>query len=199
MFGGEKFTGMNGSDHRSSGSIEGNASGARTGGNGNSPTNNPSNIQLTDPMKDFPEFRSVWKRPDDDRYLTLDEANEWYRKGKGLPLTVDLSKIDLSDIYASDFSGVGDKEYFNLETLGSKDGTVYGTIRLTLIDENTVESEYDIYDFKMHSPLFNPINFVRNMFTLAGGAYAGHGVPYRINFIGRATIAKNRPKRLPNR
>jgi hypothetical protein len=43
MFGGEKFTGMNGSDHRGSGSIEGNGSGARTGGNGNSPTNNPSN------------------------------------------------------------------------------------------------------------------------------------------------------------
>jgi hypothetical protein len=203
VIGGEKVESGSGGRSGGSGSIEGNGSGARTGGNGNSPTNNPSNnpsnIQLTDPMKDFPEFRSVWKRPDDDRYLTLDEANEWYRKGKGLRLTVDLSKIDLSVIYASDFSYIGEKKVFDLEQLGSKDGRVYGSITLVLKDENTVASYWDEYNFEMHDTGYNPFIFARNLFTLFGGAYAGDGIPYDIAITGSAKIAKNRPKRLPNR
>ena len=43
-------------------------------------------------------------RPDWDGYLTLSEANEWYRNGNGQPLFVDASKIDLSPITTLDFS-----------------------------------------------------------------------------------------------
>ena len=39
-------------------------------------------------------------RPDYDGYLTLKEANQWYKEGNGQPLFTSLAQIDLSGIYS---------------------------------------------------------------------------------------------------
>lgn len=43
-------------------------------------------------------YNGLSSRPDWDGYLTLEEANDWYRDGNGEPLFVSLDKIDLSGI-----------------------------------------------------------------------------------------------------
>ena len=45
-------------------------------------------------------YTSLKDRPDYDGYLTLEEANKWYREGNGQPLFTSLAKIDLSGIYS---------------------------------------------------------------------------------------------------
>ena len=48
------------------------------------------------------------------RYLTLDEANEWYRNGNGQPLYVSLEKINLDGLVSLGEDYVGKKYTFNL-------------------------------------------------------------------------------------
>jgi RHS repeat-associated protein len=135
-------------------------------------------------------------RPDADGYLTLSEANEWYRNGNGQPLNVDLAKIDLSGISPSDFpQGVeAPSRYFNLlhpSYLHSiNDGLVYGNIKLTLDKSNTVYATrgYDNYDFDMHP--WSTSTFFRNIEAYMGSWYAGQGTPYRINLQGPGYIGK---------
>jgi hypothetical protein len=136
------------------------------------------------------ETANTHARPDKDGYLTLDEANDWYRNGHGEALNVCLSKVDLSGVYTKDFGCVGSAQYFNLLTLRSgslNDARVYGNIRLQLISVNEVVGFYDIYDFDMKS-WNNPLNWFRNVETMIGKQYAGNGKPFRINFIGTARI-----------
>lgn len=45
-------------------------------------------------------FNHLKDRPDWDGYITLKEANEWYRSGNGEPLFADINKIDF-DNYVS--------------------------------------------------------------------------------------------------
>lgn len=47
----------------------------------------------------FESYMNLPNRPDYDGYLTLSEANEWYRNGNGQPLFIDSSKISLLKIY----------------------------------------------------------------------------------------------------
>lgn len=120
--------------------------------------------------------------PDSDGYITLSEANYWYRSGGGKPLLADLGKIDFGNIHSSDFpGGVGSSWNFNLDSprYFSRDGIVYGTIRLTLGRNNTVTTKSDFYDFDMQRG-----RFWRNAATLMGNAVAGSGTPYPINFYG---------------
>ena len=129
-------------------------------------------------------------RPDADGYLTLSEANDWYRNGGGQALNVDLNKINLSGIRAVDFpNGVGSKKSFNLLIHSSSvnDGLVYGSITLRLYENNTVRAFSDVYDFDMKS-WGNPLNWPRNVETIIGSKYAGQGTPYTINFNGSAQI-----------
>lgn len=82
-------------------------------------------------------FQDLPARPDWDGFITLDEANSWYREGKGQPLYVDASKIDLSPVRKTDFSNVGDSFYKNYAfTTNIATGLVYGNIKLTLINNN---------------------------------------------------------------
>jgi hypothetical protein len=128
-------------------------------------------------------------RPDYDGYLTLDEANKWYREGKGQPLFTSLEKIDLSGIYSFGKYFVGNKQSFNLllNSNSLNDGLVYGSITLKLYENHTVRSFADKYDFEMHNP-WNPLNWPRNGETLIGSNYAGDGQAFEINIYGSKRI-----------
>lgn len=132
------------------------------------------------------------ERPDADGYLTFKEANDWYRNGKGQPLTVDLSKLDLSGIHTEDFNGVGSSIFPNLLLKSSSynDGLIYGSIMLTLQPNDKVIASHDDYDFTYDAgrSWWNPLNWPRHIETFIGGKVAGQGTPYRINFRGEATI-----------
>jgi hypothetical protein len=126
--------------------------------------------------------------PDADGYITLDEANYWFRNGKGKRLYADLGKIDFNKIKTTDFpGGVGSSRSFNLFSprFKSKDGLVYGTLNLRLGANNTVTSVSDFYDFDIQ-----PGRFWRNQATRIGHAYAGRGIPFRIQFYGVGRIVK---------
>ena len=140
-------------------------------------------------------------RPDDDRYLTFGEAWDWYRNGNGQSLHVDLNKLDLSGIKASDFpKGVGSVKAFNLlggHRSNTNEGLVYGNVELKLINDNTVEvyrrDSYglpiDVYDFDMKD--WNSRTFKRNVETFGGWVvHGGSGTPFIIWMYGQGKIGK---------
>ena len=127
-------------------------------------------------------FNSLKDRPDWDGYLTLKEANEWYRKGNGAPLYVDFRKLDLTKIDKSKIT-LRKISYVNLQKEGKifDEGLVYGTIGITKTTDNGIKSTYDYYDFEMQPWAGNS---KRNIATKIGKIYAGNGVKYKINFYG---------------
>jgi RHS repeat-associated protein len=130
-------------------------------------------------------YKSLPSRPDYDGYLTLAEANDWYRNGNGAPLYTSLQKIDLTYIVSLGEGFVGQVKSFNL-LLGSSslnDGLVYGNITLKRYPNHSVRAFSDKYDFEMHNP-WNPFNWVRNAETIIGKKHAGEGEPFEINIYG---------------
>ena len=130
-------------------------------------------------------------RPDDDKYLTFQEATYWYRYGTGEPLIVNAGKLDLSKISAKDFSkGIGSTKVFNLFSLRYmgklEEGLVYGNITLKLVNKNFVTIKPDIYNFDMKK--WRVSTFLRNIFTFVGKRYAGKGTPFKIYFVGVGKI-----------
>lgn len=126
-------------------------------------------------------------RPDWDGYLTLEEANEWYRTGEGQPLFTDISKIDLG-IYSLGEKYIGQTKTFNLLLNSSlNNGFVYGNITLKRYPNHQVRAFADRYDFEMHNPL-NPLNWGRNAQTVIGSRIAGEGTPFEINIYGSTTL-----------
>lgn len=133
-------------------------------------------------------------KPDADGYLTWREANNWYRHGKGQPLTVDLCKINLKGIKAADFRNKKE-ECFNLlfRLIGFKnhsinDGLVYGTITLRYLGNGRVKAvKNDIYNFDP-KPWYG--NTIRNIETIIGGWNAEVGQGYKIHFRGEGIISK---------
>ena len=128
-------------------------------------------------------------RPDWDGYLTLSEANDWYRTGNGQPLFTDLSKIDLSGIYSLGEKYVGQVKTFNLllNSGSLNDGLVYGNIALKRYPNHQVRAFADKYDFEMHNAS-NPLNWGRNAETIIGRKVAGEGKPFEINIHGSSTL-----------
>ncbi len=133
------------------------------------------------------------KRPDADGYISLSEANYWYRNGNGEPLYADLSKIDLSFIRASDFQS--DRKITYFQTLfSSNDGRVYGNIGLSLVNGRAV-GNYDRYDFDIkrytNKTTQIPLSLIiRNAATQIGNWFAGNGTPYNIYFYGSYPVKK---------
>ena len=132
-------------------------------------------------------FNNLPNRPDWDGYLTLSEANKWYRNGNGQRLFVDESLIELDPVYVGSVRQNETKRinfaslaYPNLAT-----GLVYGTITLTGLDDAgmvRIGNEIgliDRYDFEMHRG--RPL---RNIKTKIGAWVAGDGVPYDIYGYG---------------
>ena len=125
-------------------------------------------------------------RPDDDGYLTLKEANWWYRHGNGQPLYADFSKIDLYALsFTYKFQNPGDSKYINLFVYNSRNRFVYGTIKMTLGNDYYLRASYDNYNFEMHN-WNNPLNWPRNFGTILGGLEAGDGIPFKIYFYGKS-------------
>jgi len=127
-------------------------------------------------------YNNLPNRPDWDGYITLSEANNWYRNGNGQPLFADLSQINLSGIFSLGEKFVGQEKTFNLllgNSLSLNDGLVFGGITLKRYPNHTVRAYNDDYNFEMH-PWSNPMNWIRNVQTIIGGFVAGNGTPYKI-------------------
>jgi len=107
-------------------------------------------------------------------HLTLEEANNWYRYGRGKPLYVDgnrlryhvVGKNSNGTLSAIVVSSRNDFLVFGHVTVNPENGRIY----------------YDKYDFDFHG--YDPI---RNIETLIGGIYAGSGTPFeiRIDYTGK--------------
>jgi hypothetical protein len=133
-------------------------------------------------------------RPDWDGYLTLQEANDWYRNGNGQPLFVDASKMNLSPVRLSDFNNVGSRISKNFLSMNGniETGLVYGTIKLTLLNYSvpnvtlgrSSDGFLDTYDFNMDGRL------LRDAATLIGSLNAGTGSPFDIYVYGAGIIKK---------
>lgn len=128
-------------------------------------------------------------RPDADGYLTLSEANDWYRNGNGQKLTVDINKLGITNVYASDFDHVGAKMVINLFFKSNKAdaGLVFGNITVKLYPGNIVKAYDDKYDFD-YKPWGNPMNWGRNIENWIGTLKAGDGTPYPIGIQGGVQV-----------
>ena len=132
---------------------------------------------------DPPGGKKVQKTP------TLEEANKHYRDGNGKPLTVDASTVDLNFL---DPSTMVEGKTYPVQTLTtSKDGRVYGGIRVKYEGNNNVSILPDTYNFEQHGSFFS--STFRNTANAIGRWYAGSGTPYKINFTGVNTIRYSPP------
>jgi len=141
-------------------------------------------------------YSGLSSRPDYDGYLTLGEANDWYRNGNGEPLYVNASKIDLSPVTTGYLQDKGGSDYFNFFlTSNLETGLVYGTIKLTLEDPSsgqvslgTKSGKLDFYDFDIKPGNKTIGRAVRNLGTHAGKALAGQGKGYEIYRYGYGKV-----------
>ena len=130
--------------------------------------------------------------PDWDGYLTLAEANDWYRNGNGQPLFVDAAKINLLPVQKIDFNEIGHSFYKNFAfTTNTATGLVYGNIKLTLLNtDGNVKlggtgGLLDIYDFDYKAGIRN---IPRNLATWIGQQKAGNGTSYNIFNYGTGKV-----------
>lgn len=140
-------------------------------------------------------YGNLPNRPDYDGYLTLNEANKWYREGNGQPLFVSFEKIDMSGVYSKGDKAIGKEWKVNLSfrSASTNDGLVYGQIKIKQYPNDYVRAYADWYDFDMHS-FWDPFNWPRNFATIIGGILAGNGVRYEINIYGSKKLQKEPQK-----
>jgi hypothetical protein len=124
--------------------------------------------------------------------MHLPKANDWYKNGGGRTLNLDLRKLNLAGVskFMTFPDEVGAIAIVNLLTQSNSlnDGLVYGNITLRLHQNSMVRAFPDKYDFDMHRPLWNPLNWPRNLETVIGAAVAGEGIPFQTNLNGEAPI-----------
>ena len=130
-------------------------------------------------------FYNLSSRPDWDGYLTLKEANDWYRNGKGQSLFVSLEKIDLSGLVSLGDEYVGQERYINLfwGSHSLNDAMVYGNIKLVRYPYDMVRAKADYYDFDM-KPWISLKTIGRNIETVIGKKVAKNGVGYKVHIYG---------------
>ena len=133
-------------------------------------------------------YFNLSSRPDWDGYITLQEANEWYRNGNGQPLFADLSKLDMSNLLPFGEKHVNEKKVANLFVASDSinDMLVYGQITLVRYPKSYVRAYSDKYDFRM-----NPGQPIRNFITIIGKCFAGKGTDYEINLYSKKKIKLN--------
>ncbi len=136
-----------------------------------------------------------------DGILSLSEANNYYRNGNGVPITVDASKMTFTNVDPRELSTTK-VTHINFDLRGPQSiGKVYGTLDLTLVGENQVQILSNEYDFRVGAEHGHPWfgrgvkgfisgvkGFIRNVGTVIGGAYAGEGQPFMIHFSGLANL-----------
>jgi DNA helicase HerA-like ATPase len=116
--------------------------------------------------------------------LTWGEATWQWRHGNGVPLKVDLNKLDLSGAHPEDFAGPGSIKTY---TLPGKDLYVYGTITLEMNEDGTVSARPDWYDFDIHYDYSLKEN-IRNAMTIVDEAVSDAGNKFRIFFDGKVKL-----------
>ncbi len=121
-------------------------------------------------------YKNLPNRPDWDGELTLEEANEWFRNGKGDPLFVNASKVDLSNYKSLGDDYIGKNYTFNT-LFSSKHGRIFGNLNFKRIPDDRVKISKDIYDFDIKEWSKYP---VRNILTIIGSWVAGDGKSYNI-------------------
>lgn len=154
---------------------------------------NHSLHKMTDDPPKGRKANSSKKQPwdlDGDGRISLDEANNWYKNGKGQSITLDASKIDLNSVDISEWKK---GEIKGIQTLfNSKEGRVLGNITVEYLGNNQLKIFPDTYNFEMHgNPLTvrtQPLTMIRNAATFLGLLKAGSGMQYKINFSGVNTI-----------
>ncbi|MGG5209820.1 hypothetical protein ACQWU4_12785 [Chryseobacterium sp. MIQD13] len=138
---------------------------------------------LDDNSTQTQQQKEPWNKNEDGK-ISLSEANDWYRNGKGQPITVDASKVDLNSVNTK---GWVKGETYGVQTLlNSEQGRVFGNVSVEYLGNNQVRILSDTYNFEQHgsywsSPIRNPANSI-------GRWFAGKGVQYKINFRGINTI-----------
>jgi hypothetical protein len=142
--------------------------------------------EMVSPLQKTPQQKEPWDTNGDGK-ISLDEANNWYRNGKGQAITVDASRVDLNSVDKTGW--VKGKTYGVQTLLNSEQGRVLGNITVKYLGNNQVKILQDTYNFEQHgsywsSPIRNPANSI-------GRWWAGKGTQYDINFRGINTI---RPK-----
>lgn len=129
-----------------------------------------------------------------DGKLTLNEANRWYRNGRGLPLNIDASTIDVDFLDGKNWN-VGMIESRQL-LMNSKSGKVYGQLTFEYMGSNNFKVFNDNYGFELHrGSLDMSISksfklMFRNAATNVGHTLAGNGYPYDIKFYNRIISVK---------
>jgi hypothetical protein len=129
------------------------------------------------------EFLKV-RPPNDDGYLTLGEAEWQWKYGKGQPVTVDATKLELPEIDPGRF-----KDGQAAVTLPKmRDFVVHGTVTLEPdpANPNFAVIGSDTFNFDMKYPFLD--HFMRNVQTLLLRIYVGPGQPFKIHFEGRIPI-----------
>ena len=127
-----------------------------------------------------------------DGFFTHNEAQNWYRNGNGVPVTVDASGINLMYIDPNIFLK-GKTQTVSL--LGHGDlvqGTVYGQLQLTYQDNGFVLITPNTYDFSNEGHPWFGGSFWRNVATVLGGINDGIGAPnaqqFNIIFQGQTYV-----------
>ena len=133
-------------------------------------------------------FNHLKDRPDWDGYITLKEANEWYRSGRGEPLFADINKIDFSSYVSLGEKYVGKTYVINLLNGKSKinDGLVYGKIVVKRYPNHGIRAYSDRYDFDIKRPYL--LHIGRNIQTHIGAKVAGKGTDFNINIYGEKKL-----------
>lgn len=131
-------------------------------------------------------YTSLRKRPDWDGYLTLREANKWYRKGNGGDLYVDINKLGLSRMQPLK---VGEEKVISLFKKSRKINAmfVFGSITVKGYPNNQIRSYSDTYDFDIKKSKSEDLQSrleVRNNLTKIGKIIARNGASYTINIYG---------------
>ena len=100
-------------------------------------------------------YSSLSRRPDYDGVMSYKELLQWGRENGNSPVYLDASKIDLGNLYVSDFKAIGKGQFINttlilntpLDTYGS-----WGKNYMTLLSANgKVKLNRDIFDYDQHS------------------------------------------------
>ena len=136
-------------------------------------------------------YNNLPNRPDWDGYITLSEANNWYREGGGKPLYADFNQIDMSRFRSLGDSFIGKQYTFNLLSIygATNDALVYGNLTFTRLPNDRVKAEKDIYDFDMHP--WNSVRRIgRNVETIIGNIVAGRGKGFPIYFYGTQRLKR---------
>ncbi|WP_260209421.1 RHS repeat domain-containing protein [Apibacter adventoris] len=145
-------------------------------------------------------------RPDYDGFLTLSEANDWYRNGGGSPLFVNSALIDLFPVTLENVNQSKNGYYFNFFlTQNTETGLVYGSIKITLMDKKNgivrlgdKKGLLDTYDFDIKPSDGTLKRAVRNIGTRIGKFVAGEGTPFDIYTYGTAKLKSNSVLFKPN-